>query len=197
MMLEEKIAAYQLTLGSKSPRRDYLLRELGLDFNIRVIETDESYPQNLKIPEIAPFLAKMKGNAHLLKIQENEIVITADTIVTVDNCVLNKPKSKAQATSMLQQLSGTCHTVYTGVCLTNSIKQMVFCESTEVWFHALSNEEIEYYIETCQPFDKAGSYGIQEWIGYAGIKKINGDFFSVMGLPLQLLYRKLNKFISE
>ena len=197
MMLEEKISGYQLTLGSKSPRRDYLLRELGLKFNTRVIETDESYPKGLNIPEIAPFLAKTKGNAHLLKIKESEIVITADTIVAVANCVLNKPTSKEQAVSMLQQLSGTCHTVYTGVCLTNSEKQLVFCESTEVWFHALTNEEINFYIESCKPFDKAGSYGIQEWMGYAGIKKINGDFFSVMGLPLQLLYRKLNEFISE
>lgn len=196
-MLENKLEDFQLILGSKSPRRDYLLRELGLKFNIRAMDIDESYPIELPILEIAPYLAKIKGNAHIPEITKSEIVLTADTIVAIDNSVLNKPESKESAIKMLRQLSGRSHFVHTGVCITSLHKQSVFCETTEVWFHDLSVEEIDHYITTCQPFDKAGSYGIQEWMGYAGIKKINGDFFSVMGLPLQLLYRKLNEFITE
>lgn len=196
MTLNQKLEPYHLILGSKSPRRQYLLTELGLAFTTRVLEIEEEYDQDLPIEEIAPYLAELKGNAHFEEIQPNEIVITADTIVALDREVLHKPKDTGDAFNMLKKLSGKTHVVYTGVCLTSKDKQLVFCEATNVTFHDLADEEISHYIETCQPFDKAGSYGIQEWMGYAGMKKINGDFFGVMGLPLQLLYRKLNEFID-
>ena len=197
MTLNQKLGSYNLILGSKSPRRQYLLKELGLDFESKVIEVDEDYSDELATEDIAPFLAELKGEAHVNHLDIGDIVITADTIVALlDGEILHKPKDSADAFRMLRKLSGKTHLVYTGVCLTSKMKQSVFCEATEVSFHELTDEEIEVYIETCKPFDKAGSYGIQEWMGYAGIRKINGDFFGVMGLPLQLLYRKLNEFID-
>ena len=196
MTLNQKLASYNLILGSKSPRRSYLLNEMGLDFEIRVIETDEIYPPETSIDEIAPLLAELKGNAHIDQLNDQDIVITADTIVALGKEVMGKPADESVAFEMLRKLSGNTHIVYTGICVTSNEIQSVYCEATEVTFHELSNEEIKDYISTCKPFDKAGSYGIQEWMGYAGLKKINGDFYGVMGLPLQLLYRKLNEFIS-
>lgn len=196
MTLNQKLASYNLILGSQSPRRSYLLSEMGFDFEIRVIETDEIYPKETDIEEIAPLLAELKGNAHIDHLKDQDIVITADTIVALGSEVMGKPTDESNAFDMLQKLSGKTHIVYTGICITSNEKQAVYCESTEVTFHELTTEEIKDYITSCQPFDKAGSYGIQEWMGYAGLKKINGDFYGVMGLPLQLLYRKLNEFIS-
>ncbi len=194
--MRDKLRPYQVVLGSQSPRRKYLLQELGIDFEQRVIETDEQYPESLSPREIAPFLAKLKGDAHAGSISANELIITADTIVVLNGTVLQKPIDREDAFGMLRQLSGQQHHVYTGVCITSTEKQSVFGQATDVTFHVLTDEEIYDYIDSCEPFDKAGSYGIQEWMGYAGIKSINGDFFSVMGLPLQLLYKKLNEFID-
>lgn len=195
-MFKEKLAAYHIVLGSQSPRRKYLLSELGLEYESRVIEIDESFDPELKRQDVALFLCKQKGKAHLESVKGNEIVITADTIVCHGDRVLNKPQDFEEAKQMLTSLSGETHQVYTGVCFTTTERQHVFYEITDVTFHELSEAEIEHYINTCQPFDKAGSYGIQEWMGYAGIERINGDFFNVMGLPLQKLYRELLNFIS-
>lgn len=195
IMLKEKLAHLQIVLGSQSPRRKHLLTELGVDYISRVISTDESFDPQLNRSEIAVYLAQKKGNAHRGKIANNELIITADTIVCYGDKTLNKPQNFEEAKAMLQMLSGQTHQVYTGVCFTTIEKQHTFYEKTDVTFHKLSETEIEQYIRTAQPFDKAGSYGIQEWMGYAGIQRIEGDFFNVMGLPLQKLYRELIAFV--
>jgi septum formation protein len=196
MTFDKRIEPYKIVLGSKSPRRKYLLEELGIKFEVRAIECDESHPAEMLPMDVAPYLAQLKGNAYRSDLNENDILITADTVVDLDDEILNKPKGIEHAYSMLKKLSGRSHLVHTGVCLSSTQKQNVFSETTEVTFHTLSDEEIHTYIETCKPFDKAGSYGIQEWMGYVGMKKVDGDFFSVMGLPLQLFYRELNEFIG-
>ncbi len=194
-MLKEQLSSFNLVLGSQSPRRQYLLKELGVEFETRVISTDEEFDPSMAEPDIAEFLAHQKALAHQPK--GNELIITADTIVCFDGDILNKPADKAESIEMLTRLSGNTHEVITGVCLYHKDATRIFHERTSVTFHPLSQEEIEHYIDTCQPFDKAGSYGIQEWMGYAGIKSIEGDFFNVMGLPLQLLYRELITFSQE
>ncbi len=184
----------KLILASKSPRRQELLKGLGLSFEIRTKEIDESFPVHLKREEVAEYLAKIKGNAFADALTENEVLITADTIVCIDDDILNKPKNKAEAVSMLQRLSGRGHTVITGVGLKSREKTHIFHAATHVYFKALSTEQIQYYIEHYRPFDKAGSYGIQEWIGYTGIERIKGDYFNVVGLPLQKLWSALLEF---
>lgn len=184
----------ELILASKSPRRQHLLKELHLPFTIKTLSVDEVYPPHLKREQIPLYLARLKADAFSKTLNKNQLVITADTIVWINNGVLEKPTSRGEAISMLNTLSGDMHTVYTGVCLKTTVKEKTFWASTDVYFRALEQSEIEYYIDKYQPYDKAGSYGIQEWIGYIGIEQIKGSYFNVMGLPIQKLYDELKKF---
>ncbi len=185
---------HPLILASKSPRRQYLLNELGLQFEVRTKEVDESFPANLKAQEIPLYLCKKKADAFNNEFNENTIVITADTIVWIDGQVLNKPENFDDAVRMLKLLSGKMHEVYTGVCLRSKEKTKSFYALTKVYFKTLSQEEIEYYINNYNPYDKAGSYGAQEWLGYIAIEKIEGTYFNVMGLPIKELYEELLAF---
>lgn len=193
---------YHIILGSQSPRRKELLAGMGVNFDIKVIPTTEEFDSTQPPAEIAKSIAIKKGQcfeeiiAEYLSADEplNSLVITADTIVSIHDRILNKPVHKAEAVEMLQLLSGNKHTVFTGVCITTELGQESFVCSTDVYFNKLSHAEIDYYIETCRPYDKAGSYGVQEWIGYVGIQKIEGCFFNVMGLPVNELYKKLKKY---
>lgn len=194
-MTLNNLKKYEILLASKSPRRKSLLEKLNIDFKIITnIETDETYPNNLKITEIPKFLAKKKAKSYKNIITEKNILITADTIVILKNKVINKPTDSKNAKSILQSLSNNMHTVITGVCITSKQKQICFSEKSQVFFGELTNKEIEYYINKYKPFDKAGAYGIQEWIGYIGISKINGSFYNIMGLPLKKLYENLKKY---
>lgn len=185
---------YNLILASKSPRRQYLMKELGLDFDVHTKEVDESFPENLKAQEIPLYLCQKKADAFDEELTDNNIVITADTIVWIDNQVLNKPENFEDAVRMLKLLSGKKHEVYTGVCLKSKHKTKTFYALTNVYFKELSHEEIEYYINNFNPYDKAGAYGAQEWIGYIAVEKIEGSYFNVMGLPVRELYEELLKF---
>lgn len=189
------IKNYQIFLGSRSPRRKHLLEELGVDFKIWVKEDKpEIYPSGLNPREIAEFLAKDKAQAFLKDLKEKDILITADTIVCCSDSILLKPKTKIDAFSSLKILSGNTHNVITGVCLSSAEKSCCFYSDTLVNFSVLEDEEIDYYIDSYEPYDKAGSYGIQEWIGYIGVESITGSYFNVMGLPVQKLYTELKKF---
>ena len=185
-----------LLLASKSPRRHQLLRDAGFNFQYVDIEADESYPHHLAPEEICTFLAKHKSLHHHSPIQE-KILVTADTIVYINNRVLNKPANAQDATEMLQRLSNQTHTVFTGVCLRNDHHTHTFYDKTEVTFHPLSAEEIQYYIENFAPYDKAGSYGVQDWMGYIGVKGIQGCFYNVMGFPIAKFYRELLAFCQR
>ena len=185
---------YKFVLASKSPRRQELLKGIVPEFDIMLRDTAESYPDTLQGAQIVEHLAKLKASAFEGELADNQLLITADTIVWIDNQVLGKPKNRAVAIEMLHQLSGRKHTVYTGVCLKTTQKERVFNAATDVYFRQLSDDEIAYYVDTYKPFDKAGSYGIQEWIGYVGIERIDGSYFNVMGLPVQRLYQELKKF---
>lgn len=185
---------FQLILASQSPRRKELLSNLGYNFSQRIKKVEESYPNNLKPEEVAEYLSKKKSEAYESDLAENEIVITADTVVILNKSILGKAKNKAEATKMLKQLSGKKHHVVSGVCLLKKGTRKAFSVTTTVYMKELSSEEIEYYVDNFQPFDKAGAYGIQEWIGYIGVEKIEGSFYNVMGLPLRELYTALNEF---
>jgi len=191
-LLKDKI----IVLGSASPRRKTLLRAIINDFEIKVSDLDEEYPKNLKEKEISEFLAIQKSDVLSIKIKKNEILITADTIVIKGGQILNKPKNKTEAKEMLVFLSGSSHKVITSVCLRDQQKKLVFSSITKVFFKPLSDAEINYYVEEYKPLDKAGSYGIQEWIGLIGITKIEGSYFNVVGLPIEKLYQKLIQFAS-
>ena len=181
---------YKIILSSNSPRRKELLSGLDLDFEVRVISgIDESYPTNLASENVPEYIAKKKAAAY--NIAENELVITADTIVIVDNIILGKPQNDAEACQMLRMLSGRSHKVITGVCLTTVSRQRCFSVKSEVTFKSLTDGEIDYYISKYHPLDKAGAYGIQEWIGYIGVTALNGSYFNVMGLPVQRIYEEL------
>lgn len=194
-MLSELLKEKKIILASKSPRRKELLAGLDIEFETRIKEVDESYSSDIATHKVAEFLADKKARAFQSELQNNEIIITSDTIVISDGEILEKPKSKKQAFEMLSKLSGKSHDVITGVCLMSLDKTELFSEITKVWFKELTSDEINYYIKKYEPFDKAGSYGIQEWIGYIGIEKIEGTYFNVMGLPVNLLYNKLQKFV--
>ncbi len=184
-----------LLLGSKSPRRRNLLREVGLKYEVLpVVEVDESFPPALEHLEVPVFLSKIKADAYKQYLRKDAILITADTIVSLNNEILGKPKDLADAKLILRKLSGNCHQVISGVCLTSLTKQKWFHAVTNVYFKQLTENEIEYYIEKYKPLDKAGGYGIQEWIGYIGVEKIEGSFYNVMGLPVQKLYTELLNF---
>ncbi len=181
-----------IILGSQSPRRQELLRGLDLNFIVRTIEgLEESYPEHLKGEEIPIFLAKQKAEAFFPTLSDNDMLITADTIVWLNNRVYGKPQNAADAVKMLQDLSGKTHEVITGVCVTTKQRQVAFSAISKVTFATLTNDEIAYYIEKYKPFDKAGSYGVQEWIGYIGVERIEGSYYNVMGLPIQKLYTVL------
>lgn len=195
MILFEKYKTKNLILASKSPRRQELLKGLGLKFEIKTKDTDESYNSNLSPSEICSYLAEKKALAFKDEVFENDVVITSDTIVSLNGEILEKPLNKEEAVKMLLKLSGNQHSVFTGVCLYSTQTKTVFFDETKVFFKSLTREEIEYYVDNFKPFDKAGSYGIQEWIGYIGIEKIEGDYFNVMGLPLNKLYDKLSSFL--
>ena len=184
----------KIVLASKSPRRQHLLKDLGVEFEIRTKEVEEVYPDHLKKEEVALYLSKLKANAFSSCQNDNEIIITSDTIVCLEDRIIGKPKDREDAFHMLSDLSGKMHEVITAVTLLANEKQQSFYVVTEVYFKVLSNYEIDYYINTFQPFDKAGSYGIQEWMGYIGIEKIVGSYFNVMGLPLKELYEALEEF---
>lgn len=190
----EKIEKWEIILASQSPRRQELLRGLGINFSIKILEADESYPSHLSGSEIALYVAKKKAEAFGNQLTEKQLVITSDTIVWANNQMLGKPVDKDNARKMLQTLSGIPHYVYTGVCLKSINKISSFVAETVVYYKTLSKEEIEFYLEHYKPYDKAGAYGIQEWIGYIGIERIDGSYFNVMGLPVQRLYNELLNF---
>jgi len=192
-MILKNLDRYRIILASNSPRRRQLLADLGLDFNVLTLDTEEDFPEGLSMSEIPVYLAELKAQPFDIK-DDDLLVITADTIVWCDGEVLTKPADSADAKRILQKLSGKKHQVLTGVCIKTKDKQRSFFSKTDVCFKQLSDEEIDYYIEHYQPFDKAGAYGIQEWIGYIGIEKIEGSYFNVMGLPVQQLYQELKKF---
>lgn len=193
----QHISDRNIILASKSPRRSQLLSEIGVDFTIEIKEdVEEKYPADLKHEDIAVFLSELKAKPFLSDIEAdaNKIVITADTIVCAKGKVLGKPKDKAEATEILQLLSGIKHQVISGVTLSSKQKTLSFSVATDVYFKSLSEKEIEFYIDNYKPFDKAGAYGIQEWIGMVGIEKIEGSYFNVVGLPVQKLYQELSQF---
>ena len=185
---------YRVVLASKSPRRQALLKEIVPEFSIMLRDTAETYPPTLVGAQIVEHLAGLKAAAFEGELADDQLIITADTIVWLDGSVLGKPKGRSEAIDMLQRLSGRKHTVYTGVCLKTTQKTNVFSVATDVFFRQLDQSEITYYVDTYKPFDKAGSYGIQEWIGYVGVERIEGSYFNVMGLPVQRLYQELKKF---
>lgn len=180
----------KIILASNSPRRKELLGGLGVDFEVKVISgVDESYPETLPAKEVAEYIAAEKASAY--NVGKAELLITADTVVIVGKDILGKPKDVADACRMLRELSGRTHQVVTGVCLTTQEEQRRFSVSTDVTFKQLSDEEIDYYIREHRPFDKAGAYGIQEWIGYIGVTALNGSYYNVMGFPVQRVYEEL------
>lgn len=184
-----------LILASNSPRRKKLLRGLDLDFEVRVLPgVAETYPDSLSALDVAEYIATEKAEAYKSVITEHDLVITADTVVVVDNAVLGKPSDETDAKAMLRRLSGRTHQVVTGVCLTTVNRQRHFSVTTDVTFKQLTDDEITYYVSHYHPLDKAGAYGIQEWIGYIGVTAIHGSYFNVMGLPVQRIYEELSKF---
>ena len=194
-MLIEKLKKYNLILGSNSPRRKEILEEMGLKINIVASDIDEYYNENIKPHEVPVFLAEKKSKALNYLIKEKDILITADTIVLLKNKILSKPKDQVDAKKILLDLSSQTHDVITGVCIASCKKTLSFSCSTSVTFNSIDENDIDYYIKKYKPFDKAGSYGIQEWIGLIGINKINGSYSNVVGLPSSRLYHELKRFI--
>lgn len=189
----ENLKKYHIILASNSPRRRELLAGLGLDFEVRVLpDIQENYPTSLPVKDIAQFIAREKADAYRSQLCASDLVITADTVVIVDDEVMGKPVDVADACRMLRKLSGRKHQVITGVCLLTATEQRQFSVVTDVVFKELTDDEILYYISQYRPFDKAGAYGIQEWIGYIGVTGIEGSYFNVMGFPVQRIYRELS-----
>ena len=187
--------SYQLILASQSPRRKELLEGLGIPFCVRVIEgIDESFPEDLPIEDIPVYISKQKASVYAKCIAEDEVVLTADTVVVCQGQVLGKPKDEDDARRMLNLLSGRTHEVITGVTVKTREGEKSFSVVTEVQFKSLTPQEIDFYIRRFKPFDKAGAYGIQEWIGYIGVISIRGSYFNVMGLPVQRIYEELRTF---
>ncbi len=190
----ENLKKYHIILASNSPRRRELLAGLGIHFEVKVLpDVDEAYPEDLPVLQIAEYIAKEKAAAYQSLMGPDELVITADTVVVVGSDVMGKPADADDARCMLEKLSGRTHQVTTGVCLTTQRVQKSFSVTTDVTFKPLSREEIDYYIENYSPFDKAGAYGIQEWIGYVGVTGLQGSYFNVMGLPVQRIYAEIAK----
>ena len=195
-MIIDSFVNYRIILASKSPRRQQLLSELGLKFDIVIKDYSESYPEGLNGEQIARYIASEKAGTFKNGLSDNEIVITADTIVWCNNHVLGKPSDYDEAVSILKEISGNTHEVITGVTILSSTKEITFSESTKVTFEPLSDDEIRYYVDNFKPYDKAGAYGIQEWIGIAACSNIDGSYFNVVGLPVQRLRLELEKFIK-
>ena len=187
------IKNYKLILASASPRRQQLMKDAGFTFEVRLKNVEEKYPQELHLENVPEYLSKVKASAFREELKADEVLITADTVVCIHDRILGKPADRKEAISMLQELSGNRHLVVTGVSVTTRTEQLSFSSRTDVFFKHLSYEEIEFYVDTYKPFDKAGAYGIQEWIGYIGIERIEGSFYNVMGLPIQRLYETLRK----
>lgn len=190
-MWNDKLKDFEIILASKSPRRQTLLKELNLDFHIVLKEVDESYPKEIPTKEVPAYIARKKAVPFKNHIEHNQIIITADTIVLLNNQIVGKPKDAEEAKNTLRKLSGNTHSVISGVCLTTTNKQMVETVISEVTFDKLSEETINFYIDKYQPLDKAGAYGIQEWIGYVGIKEIKGSYTNIVGLPTYTLCKML------
>ncbi|NIJ44594.1 septum formation protein [Wenyingzhuangia heitensis] len=191
-MLTDILNKYKIILGSKSPRRQQFLKELNIPFEVKFIDSQEIYPHHFKAEQITEFLAEFKSNA--IQLKDNELLITADTIVWSNNKALEKPKDKAEAVKMLEELSNNNHQVITSICLATTKKTKIITDKTQVYFSKLSKDEINFYVNNYKPFDKAGSYGIQEWIGLIGVAKIEGSYANVVGLPVQKLYKELKNF---
>lgn len=190
----DNLKKYEVILASNSPRRKELLAGLGVDYEVRTLpDVDESYPETLQGADIPLYIAKEKADAYVAMMQPGELMITADTIVWLDGKVLGKPRDREDALQMLRTMSGRTHEVFTGVCITTTDWQRSFTAQTEVRFATLSEEEIAYYVDNFQPMDKAGAYGVQEWIGFIGVENISGSYYNIMGLPVQKLYRELLK----
>ncbi|RTY96645.1 septum formation protein Maf [Flavobacterium sp. GSN2] len=192
-MLKNKLKKYTLILASGSPRRQQFFKDLDLDFEIRLKEIEEIYPPELKAYEITNYLAELKASAFDGELQSNEILITSDTIVWHNNKALGKPKDEQDAFEILKSLSNATHQVITSVCFKTNEKVVLLHEITKVTFNTLSEESIRYYIENYKPYDKAGAYGIQEWIGFIGVSKIEGSYANVMGMPTDKVYDYLTK----
>lgn len=191
----DNLKKYKIVLGSNSPRRRELLAGLDIDFEVRAIpDVDESYPVSLKPEDIPVYIARQKAETYKPMMAADELLITADTIVWTFEKIMGKPANRAEAVSMLFALSDHVHEVITGVCITTSTRKVDFSVASAVCFAKLSTQEVDYYIEKYRPYDKAGGYGIQEWIGYIGVEAINGSFYNVMGLPVQRLYQELKSF---
>ncbi|GAA4827852.1 Maf family protein [Algivirga pacifica] len=190
------IVSKKIILASKSPRRQQLLEQMGLSFEVRTKEVEEIFPEEIEAADVAAYLASLKGKAFEGTLVEEELLITSDTVVVNDGKVLGKPADEQEALQMIAGMSGKKHQVYTAVCLATADHQEVFTDCTEVVFRSLSKEEIAYYVSTYKPYDKAGAYGIQEWIGLIGIERIEGSYFNVMGLPTEKLYTYLKPYIS-
>lgn len=190
----DNLKKYKVILASNSPRRKELLSGLGLEYEVKVMPgIDETYPDTLPTEEVPVYIAREKAEAYRKSIAEDELIITADTVVCIDGEVLGKPADEAEAHAMLRKLAGRTHLVITGVCLTTAQFQKSLAAVTEVTFDKLTDGEISFYVEKYRPFDKAGAYGVQEWIGYVGVTGMNGSFYNVMGLPVQRLYQELKK----
>ena len=190
----DNLKKYKVILASNSPRRKELLAGLGVDYEVRTLpDVDESYPETLQGADIPLYIAKEKADAYVAMMQPGELMITADTIVWLDDKVLGKPWDREDALQMLRTMSGRTHEVFTGVCITTTDWQRSFTAQTEVRFATLSEEEIAYYVDNFQPMDKAGAYVVQEWIGFIGVENISGSYYNIMGLPVQKLYRELLK----
>ena len=191
----DNLKNYNIVLASKSPRRQELLKGIGLDFSILTKEVDENYPSRLPLIDVAPFLSLKKAKAFDdAELPDNYMIITADTVVIVDNEILGKPKNSDDAVRMLQLISGKVHKVVTGVTVHTKKKTKTFSVTSKVAFEKLDNQEIKYYIDNFKPYDKAGAYGVQDWIGYIGVSNVEGSYYNVMGLPTQRLYKVLKEF---
>jgi septum formation protein len=198
MILSKQLTDYRIVLASQSPRRKTLLEGLDIDFEIIVRpDIEEEFPASMELNEVPSFLAFHKSNNYIDLLDERTIVITADTVVILNNNILGKPVDEKDAKDIISQLSGKMHEVVTGVCIRSKNKIKEFSVVSKVWFRKLSEEEIDYYVTNYKPMDKAGAYGIQEWIGYAGIERIEGSFYNVMGLPVMTLYCELIDFIKS
>ncbi len=185
---------YQLILASKSPRRKDLLAKTGLDFEIRTKDTEEVYPSDLQLDQVPEYLANLKASAFDNELKENEILIAADTVVILNDKIIGKPKNYDEALAFLKELNGSVHEVITGLSIKSFAQQSSFSEMTKVWFSKLSDQTLERYITEKEPYDKAGAYAIQEWIGFVGIEKIEGNYPNVLGLPVYRLLNELKKF---
>jgi len=197
MVLHDLLKSYNVILASDSPRRKQLLKEMGVQFSIAVSDIEEVYPAHLPASEVAAYISKIKADSFKSNIlKDNDIIITADTVVALDGKIIPKPYNIAEAKKFLQKLSNKMHIVYTGITIKSKNKEKTFYEATKVYFKKFTKEEIDYYITKYKPLDKAGAYGIQEWIGYIGVEHIEGSFFNVIGLPTAKLYDELVEFVN-